>query len=533
MERNKMIKCIFLKIILSLNFLQNVFEENLTEKNNPVSFSQFQDDKNVFESNAWRPIRIVADYSNMKIKSEMVNAVSDILEKHVFTFFRSFTNVTGSHIIEEFTSTSCEDFISTPSSFANKKTVADLLIFIKTEFNDNQFLASSMTCKLRKWDNRPVIGMIILNEKHLKFTQQSIEALSNTLIHEMLHILVFSPTLFAVFQANNPATKNVSIIQKNGDHVQFQKVITPKVVETGKKHFNCSTLDGILLENNGDFKSKNTHWNKLLLGNEIMTSEMKGKIVVSNFTLSLMEDSGWYLTDYNKAERLRWGENKGCDFLESNCDSIYSEFCSENLMFSKRFTCSEDYKSKRLCQKTDFTGDCFVYDFIFNLDCNSPYSLTNTLDSYTEYHGLNSRCFEIELDSVETAGCFDSVCLDGALEIRVNNELKICTKENEILSFSNFKIKCPKIVNFCSEFNNKCKNDCNGFGKCTYGGCVCEFFKYDEDCSSTYDCEKSNSLCQLIQLEEKQKNSNTRRLKIAIVLFVFSIFEFITFRICN
>ncbi len=36
---------------------------------------------------------------------------------------------------------------------------------------------------------------------------------------------------------------------------------------------------------------------------------------VSEFSLALLEGTGWYKVNYDLADKMTWGKNKGCDFL--------------------------------------------------------------------------------------------------------------------------------------------------------------------------------------------------------------------------
>ena len=44
-----------------------------------------------------------------------------------------------------------------------------------------------------------------------------------------------------------------------------------------------------------------------------------GEYFISKMTLGLLEDSGWYKVDYKYSERVPWGYQKGCEFLEKSC----------------------------------------------------------------------------------------------------------------------------------------------------------------------------------------------------------------------
>ena len=119
------------------------------------------------------------------------------------------------------------------------------------------------------------------------------------------------------------------------------KVVTPKVVSWAKKHFNCSTIDGVYLEDEGGESTAAAHFEKLLFGNDYMTGEDNGNPILSGLTLAFMEDTGWYKVDYSVEETLYWGKNKGCKFYLQDCGGG-REFCTN----PGEIACSEDYQSK-------------------------------------------------------------------------------------------------------------------------------------------------------------------------------------------
>lgn len=69
------------------------------------------------------------------------------------------------------------------------------------------------------------------------------------------------------------------------------------------------------------------HWEKNAMENELMTSS-KGnhREIITNFTLHMLEDSGWYKVNYEYAEPAYWGKNRGCDFSKTCDGNIYPEF---------------------------------------------------------------------------------------------------------------------------------------------------------------------------------------------------------------
>jgi hypothetical protein len=54
--------------------------------------------------------------------------------------------------------------------------------------------------------------------------------------------------------------------------------------------------------------------------------------VLTNITLSVFEDSGWYKPNYSFAEDTLWGKNQGCNFLKCDSDgsdTTIQELCTE------------------------------------------------------------------------------------------------------------------------------------------------------------------------------------------------------------
>ena len=53
--------------------------------------------------------------------------------------------------------------------------------------------------------------------------------------------------------------------------------------------------------------------------NEAMTGTHTQNPIYSRITMALMEDTGWYMPNYELADDLKWGRNLGCDFALQSC----------------------------------------------------------------------------------------------------------------------------------------------------------------------------------------------------------------------
>ena len=88
----------------------------------------------------------------------------------------------------------------------------------------------------------------------------------------------------------------------------------------------------LLLLSKGGKNHAMTHWEKRIFHNEAMTGTDSTNPVFSRITLALLEDSGWYIPDYDKAQPLSWGAGAGCDFATKSCMELLGEqdspFCS-------------------------------------------------------------------------------------------------------------------------------------------------------------------------------------------------------------
>ena len=96
-------------------------------------------------------------------------------------------------------------------------------------------------------------------------------------------------------------------------------LVTPRVKKEVQSHFNCSTLEGAELENQGGEGTALAHWEKRLFENEAMTGVFTQNAAFSRVTLALMQDTGWYIVNYQMADPLHWGKNLGCLFANNSC----------------------------------------------------------------------------------------------------------------------------------------------------------------------------------------------------------------------
>ena len=166
-------------------------------------------------------------------------------------------------------------------------------------------------------------------------------------LHELSHILAFNYYLFEYFQGiKYPITKAII----NG--VERTLLKTPKVLEYARGHFGCPSLGGVELENQGGEGSVGSHWESRIMLGDYMISEDYSEQVISDITLAVFEDSGWYSVNYYTGGLFKTGKAEGCDFLQTTCidkNKNETRFPLDFCVIPFDDTCSPGYLNKGQC----------------------------------------------------------------------------------------------------------------------------------------------------------------------------------------
>jgi len=229
---------------------------------------------------------------------------------------------------------------------------ADFIFYISStqtdRCNKGATVAYAAHCQQESGMDRPIAGHANLCPDSISTKAQDLETLLSTVKHEILHALGFSVSLYPYFRDRdgNPRIprhpKSGKPIRTSSDSLSVENVVsnitrrdwkvrsglidrtvsmivTPKVMEEVRNHFNCPDLEGAELEDQGEEGTKLTHWEKRVFENEAMTGTHTQKPVYSRITFALMEDTGWYQPDYDLAQPLKWGKGLGCHFAKKSC----------------------------------------------------------------------------------------------------------------------------------------------------------------------------------------------------------------------
>ena len=206
---------------------------------------------------------------------------------------------------------------------------------------------------------RPIISKIDLPfsliakvESNKKFYFESL------FLHEFTHILGFKIDLFNYFPG-----RSSSIIRSALDNRGIPRtyVISPTVVKLAKDYYGCDTLIGVELENQENGVNPSSHWEaRILLGEYMNLEQYNPEVVMSDFTLALLEDSGWYKVNYFTGGLMRFGKKRGCAFLTEDCCDSNGNTKFKNEFFDRddngQPSCSSGRLSRTYCETKHYTS---------------------------------------------------------------------------------------------------------------------------------------------------------------------------------
>jgi Leishmanolysin len=116
----------------------------------------------------------------------------------------------------------------------------------------------------------------------------------------------------SAYKAAIPTTARACRLPRSGN-----TVTSPTVTAAVREQTDCSSAKGAPLEADGGPGTATSHWDTASFQGELMDGSSDGveRTVLSNLTLGLAKDSGWYIPNYGAAGFLRYGFHAGCDML--------------------------------------------------------------------------------------------------------------------------------------------------------------------------------------------------------------------------
>jgi len=425
---------------------------------------------------------------------------------------------------------------------------ADLILYVSgnpdAKFCGEDTLAVAVACNFDQFD-RPIAGAINFCLSQVDVDSDGtaphylIDDNVDVAIHEAAHVLGMSSNSYRYFwdsETGEPRTKRPFLSKlvvcvddveryqtlpdentmkfftaENGQ--RYASIVTPKVKTVTRNHFNCQSLEGAQLENQptGSGSCTGDHWDERMFYPEALSGVISPTAnIMSPITLALLEDSGWYVANFNNSRISPWGLSVGCDFVTKDClnkedSSIPSYgrgfFCNDessrgcspnhnykmgctlidykvyyNSLPQKRFQYFSDYPALGGPEQADYCpvfGTATGGKDIHQLDCREP---TNrpTVNIYSEDYRHDSMCFEVE----GSARCYISKCVLSEMNLRifVLDTWYICNHDFQEIDVDvtsgwiERTITCPRISSMCPDMF--CPANCAARGICNYTAVV-------------------------------------------------------------
>jgi hypothetical protein len=464
----------------------------------------------------WGDIRIYPDYHNMTLYGSKADFLKTVLMPYALQWlswalsvhpvqgnlvlhkqcYKYYTN--PYRCIQYYEPTMCVDAIIPNRHLAEAGGTgvqgADYILYVTTQPTQGNTLAYASACQFDQ-NNRPIAGGVNINPNSLNEADRwsyEFQYQLNVIIHEIVHALGFSSSLFPKFTDPNgqPWSQVTQTYVERGHSVT--KVITPTVKLYGSKQFGCdlSQFNGVELEDQGGSGTQGSHWEKRVLNQEFMTgTSLHGDISPrSAITLALLQDSGWYQANFSTAEFLDWGYKRGCNFVYDKCltsqppVALYPDhWCTK----ADQQSCGVDRLAKGICSISKWSGNLPVYDQYFldptqggdmPLTDYCPYYMAFSTDNqknslciyaenqpqinyWGETYGPSARCFQSTIvDSSFTrylvnrgSTCHTFSCSGNTLTVKVGNQQVACPFNGGVISIRGFDgtFTCPKYSEMC------------------------------------------------------------------------------------
>ena len=379
------INLIFISIIISCLLKKiETGDNNITNINNKLNNSYLNDQnttntKNIRNLVESREINILIDatqlYRDIKgtWKNEEVQNINVAIEKAINTikeFIKIKTEESSINILDYINELD-EGYFDEKETMINKYKSQpivnyDLVIFVRAPANlDNTLMSFAEIIKIKKDKyGRVIYGHLIYDYMYDYYRGPSItmdndhrqNILSVLFIHEIIHFLGFDNEILS---NNGLIEKRATVNSRIKTGYTFEKyvVIDLEVRKYAQDYYGCSNVPYIEFSNENEKEDvPNSHWEGRLLLGDIMTLDLYyPEQVISEFTLILLEQLGWYEIKHFTGGLMKFGRGQGCDFYQKDCLSLDdeivrfpNEFCAQSFG-----TCSFGRQSRSFCNNIE------------------------------------------------------------------------------------------------------------------------------------------------------------------------------------
>jgi len=175
---------------------------------------------------------------------------------------------------------------------------ADFFLMFDSKFDQGSgnvnWVAETYSCYLAAGSKRPLIGKAVLNRAMFKDPGNNVllhEKNIYMMLYEITHALGFSSGLYKHYLDPNGRTRKGHITTASGATVLNVPPLTSRL----RSFFGCSSLRGAYMENSGSSATRGSHFERRHYPYEAMASGLIYQQSYSQFSLAVLEGSGWYV----------------------------------------------------------------------------------------------------------------------------------------------------------------------------------------------------------------------------------------------
>ena len=405
-------------------------------------------------ADGYTPIKIGYDFTTLKRPSSMTTSTYSLVKSLLQQTRAEFSKFVQVQHTNFDLSGSADDIMelceldTIGAGYADFLVNNDVIIFPQFDSDlGSNVLAAAAPCIVTN-SNRPYGGVLFINT-NLNFNKGNTnQYLKNILLHEITHILVFHPYFFTALKLNQTEGSN-------------SYIISPKAVAKAREHFDCSSITRIPLENQGGTGSVGSHWeSRYMLGDYMISTDYPDQ-AISDITLGLFEDSGFYKVNYYSGGLFKFGKGKGCEFFNKDCieneKATFEEFCDT----ANAAMCSSSRTLKSSCYLTTYTSSIpTAYQYFSDPRkggfpaadyCPVPYQAHSSSTYFSNHCQIGSSSLSSEYN--EKIG-FDSFCFMSSIlpsssttstsQIPICYEVRCDADNNQFtVTIGSSEIACP------------------------------------------------------------------------------------------
>lgn len=175
------------------------------------------------------------------------------------------------------------------------------------------------------------------------------------LVHETLHTLGVTGWMIPryVDAAGVPLGESRTLWS---DESGRKWLVTPRMRQSAREHFGCDTMPGMPLEDDGGAGTAVSHFEMATVGNELMSGSSEGdRMLLSVFSMSQMEDTGWYAPDWSQARKMSHGRGGGCEWVYAQCHGGLVNCTPDQ---TNTLVPSDDHHKYGSCQPMQLESEC-------------------------------------------------------------------------------------------------------------------------------------------------------------------------------